>query len=267
MTWHLDPEAVARYAAGSTPPVEAASAEAHLLRCADCRAALAAYTDRPRLDAVFANVTDALDAPRPGPLERLLRSAGIRADTARVLVATPALRTSWLLAVLGALAFAVAAAYQGPDGRDLFLAVAPVLPVLGVALAYGAPVDPLYEIAVAAPFGGFRLLLLRTVAVVSTTTGLTLAAGLLLPGAGVAAAWLLPALALTALTLAAGPVWGPQRCAAAVVATWLVVAGTALRWDADVTGPRAQVACAVLLALGIATVAGRRDSYEQEAPA
>src|SRR6185369_6709813 len=41
--WHLDPEAIRRYAQGAARPELAASAEAHLMKCAACRAAMTSY--------------------------------------------------------------------------------------------------------------------------------------------------------------------------------------------------------------------------------
>jgi len=46
--WHLDPEAIRRYAQGAVPPGLAASAEAHLMKCAVCREAIASYVDGRR---------------------------------------------------------------------------------------------------------------------------------------------------------------------------------------------------------------------------
>ncbi len=74
--WHADPTTLARYAADDLPFAAAASVEAHLLACADCRAALvpaaAPRLDVTRLDRIWDDVVDAADAPRPGLVERLL---------------------------------------------------------------------------------------------------------------------------------------------------------------------------------------------------
>ena len=264
MTWHLDADVLARYAGGSARSSEAASAEAHLVACAQCRSAVAPLADRDRLGAVFANVTDALDAPRAGIAERLLSAAGIKPATARLLVATPALRVSWLLAIAVALAFAVGAANSEDHATVVFLALAPLLPVLGVAVAYGADADPAYEVTVAAPYGGFRLVLLRTAAVVATTTTVTLAAVAFLPDAGLAAAWLLPSLALTTTTLALGTVVTPTKAAIVVGGAWLTAVVVAERLGADVAAARGQALYAVLLAVGAAVLAVRRDTFERE---
>ena len=85
----------------------------------------------------------------------------------------------------------------------IFLTLAPLLPVAGVALSYGPAADPAYELTLAAPYSVLRLVLLRSVAVVTCTVALTAIGALALADNGwQAVAWLLPALALSAATLA-----------------------------------------------------------------
>jgi hypothetical protein len=57
--------------------------------------------------------------------------------------------------------FAVLAAQvgSGPDASLAFLTVAPLLPLAGIAMAYGPGIDPTYEIGLAAPMRSLRLLL------------------------------------------------------------------------------------------------------------
>ena len=91
------------------------------------------------------------------------------------------------------------------DGTALwpFLLVAPLVPVLGVAAAYGPRHDPLETLVVTAPYGRTRLILVRTLAVLVSVLPVTALLGLALPGPPwVAAAWLGPALALVPLLLA-----------------------------------------------------------------
>src|SRR5438128_6110673 len=126
MSWHADASLLARYAAGSIDDARASSVEAHLVACADCRQAVATTVDTTRLDAIWAEVTDTVDAPRPHLLERILRHIGVRDHDARLLAATPSLRLSWLLAITASLAFLVAAADAGPRQLVLFLVVAPL---------------------------------------------------------------------------------------------------------------------------------------------
>ncbi|MFB4278165.1 hypothetical protein ACBJ59_22935 [Nonomuraea sp. MTCD27] len=145
----------------------------------------------------------------PGPVERLLSRAGVPGHLARLLVATPALSRAWVVAVVVVLACAVAV---GQAARDVgasyllaFLVAAPVLPLAGIAPAYGRHVDPVHETQAATPMAGPRLLLLRAGAVLATAVVLTAAASPWLPGPpGRGAGWLLPSLALSVGFAAAG---------------------------------------------------------------
>ncbi|MFJ4929120.1 zf-HC2 domain-containing protein [Streptomyces sp. NPDC088736] len=145
--------------------------------------------------------------------------------------AGPALRGAWTGAVLLVALGALALAYGGGSGsaRPLLLAVAPVVPVAGVALSYGRYADPLHEIVATSPSGGLRLLLTRTAAVLAVSVPLLTAAGLLLPAAGprlpqspAAAAWLLPGLALTLAALALSGFTNCRTGSAVVGGGWLL---------------------------------------------
>jgi hypothetical protein len=104
------------------------------------------------------------------------------------------------------------------------LAIAPLLPLIGVAISFGPRVDPSYELAVVAPLHTFRLLLLRCAAVLSATTALTGLASLAAPEYGpVALGWLAPSLALTLLSLALTPRFGPVAAALGVGLGWLAL--------------------------------------------
>ena len=96
-TWHVPEDVLDGYADGRTSPAVAASTEAHLLSCARCRAVLAPAVDTSRLDRIWDEVVQRVDAPRPGPIEALLLRLGLRNDSARLLAATPSL--GWLHAV------------------------------------------------------------------------------------------------------------------------------------------------------------------------
>lgn len=222
MSWHVDETTLDRYASGTASPAAAASLEAHLTRCPLCRGRVAPAADAARLDAVWGEVESRVAVASLPWFERLLVRLGCREDTARLLAATPSLTTSWLASLAAAVAFAVVAADTSPRGLLLFLTVAPMLPVAGVAAAYGREADPAYELAVAAPYSQLRLLLVRSVAVVGSTVAVTALGGLLIADAGwSAAAWLLPALALSATTLALSARVAPVWAAAFVLAGWL----------------------------------------------
>ena len=224
MTWHADKDLLDGYGAGKLSLAHAASVEAHLVACAHCRAELGRTVDARRLTATWAAIETVLDAPRLGPVERLLRRVGVSPEMARLLASTPSLRTSWMAAVTLALAFAVAAAHAGSGERAvlLFLVVAPLLPLAGVAAAFAPGVDPAAEVALVAPMRTFRLLLVRSVAVLVATLMLTALAAVSLPGPGwAAAAWLLPSLALVATTLALSTYLSPVTAAVGIAAVWV----------------------------------------------
>ncbi|MCH5674794.1 zf-HC2 domain-containing protein [Streptomyces gilvus] len=219
MTWHVDAEDLRAYSQGELSPPALWSADTHLVDCAECRAVLAEVGES--VDAAWERLDAELDAPRPGLFERLLVRAGVADHTARLLAATPVLRRSWLGAVVAVLVMSVLAA-QSTGSVTLFLALAPLLPLAGVALSYGPVLDPTYEMAVVSPMHGFRLLMIRTVAVLAAGLALGGLATLALPGLGLRAlAWLLPALALTSAGLALSARLGPVLAPALVGGAWV----------------------------------------------
>ncbi|GGU37182.1 zf-HC2 domain-containing protein [Streptomyces coeruleorubidus] len=236
MSWHVPEEDLRAYARGELAAPALWSADAHLNACAVCRGVLAEVSDPVALDAGWERLDAELDAPRVGLLESLLVRAGVAGHTARLLAAAPVLRRSWLGAVVVVLLLSVGAghAVQGGEFPTLFLALAPLLPLAGVALSYGPALDPTYEMAVVAPMHGFRLLMIRTVAVLAVVLGLNGLATLALPEYGLRAlAWLLPALALTATGLALTPRLGPVLAPSLAGGAWvgLLVLAQALRAD------------------------------------
>jgi hypothetical protein len=155
---------------------------------------------------------------------------------------------------------------EGERGLMAFLLVAPLLPVAGVAVAYGPHVDPAHELGVAAPLSGLRLLLLRTAAVVGATAALAAVAALALPGLDwTAAAWLLPALGLTLAALAVATTTGPATACALVAAAWVTAVLAAWRSSGDpltAFGSAGQLACLAVAAAGAALVLARRETFE-----
>ena len=262
-TWHLDADHIASYRDGQVGSAFAASIETHLVACETCRELVATTADRDRLDRVWADIVDAVEAPAPTASERILRALRVRPDTARLLAATPSLRLSWITAVAVVLAMASASAHTGRYGLPLFLALAPVLPVAGVAVSFGHAADPTFEVTVASPYSSTRLLLLRSLAVIMTTFALTAAGAALLPQQGAtAAAWLLPALALTAGTLALSTRFDPAKAAIVMVVAWFAVSLPALRPGSPpllATHMVVQVASAVLFAVAVLVLVDRRD--------
>lgn len=253
--WHLDPEAIRRYARGAPEP--AASAEAHLMRCATCRDVLGSHVDLRRADAIWHEVVDRVDAPRRGGPERVLTRLGVGEATARLVAATPTLRAPWLLAVAGVLALAVLAAQFDERFLRAFLVVAPLGPLAGVAVAFAGGLDPTREIGLAAPYSGLRLLLVRTAAVLAVTVPLVAVAGLALPGSSWPAAWLLPTAGLVGAALALTTHLTPVGAVGAVAAVWvLVTVPAAVTGHLDLAfGAGAQIAWLAVAATGGAWLA------------
>jgi hypothetical protein len=270
MTWHAQDSIIAAYVSGRIDDAAAASLETHLLACEACRGAVSGRVDPTAMDRVWAGVRETIDRPAPGLGERALVRVGIREDLARLLATTPALRASWLGAVAATLLFSVVAS-RALGGDPLpFLSLAPLVPVAGVAIAFGRPIDPAWELTLSTPTGGFSLMLIRSAAVLATSVVLAGAAALALPGAGWSmVAWLLPALCLTVLSLAASSTGVATTVAAGIVGTvWVTAVLLAARLADEplaAFAPGAQAAFAALALLASIVVAVRHTSFERPA--
>src|SRR6266516_7519916 len=140
---------------------------------------------------------------RPRGVEGVLVRLRVPDHMARLLAATPSLRWSWFSAAAIAAGFAAWAAHAGPRGLLVFLAVAPLLPVGGVAAAFGPWSDPAHDLAQASPTASFSLVMIRSTAVLAATVGIGGIVATFLPGTDwIAVAWVLPSFALTIASLA-----------------------------------------------------------------
>ncbi|MCX2928543.1 zf-HC2 domain-containing protein [Streptomyces sp. NEAU-W12] len=243
--------------------------EAHLETCAMCRSRLAASvaTEVPGiatlLDTVQAGLKPQLDAAVRTPSRRR-RPRWLSAWL------TPAM-APWL-AMTGAVALmALLLDSLAPPAffGDIspVAAIAPVLPLCGVAASWSRGLDPAHEMTASTARAGLPLLLRRTTAVlVVVLPGLLV--GSWLTGTMTAAQWLLPSLAFTSTALALGSVVGVTRAATGLTVAWgvVVVAPTwitghvplALR---GVFQPDQLPVWGLLLGLGIGAVITRRNAY------
>lgn len=213
------------------------------------------------LDAIMGEIS----APARSRFERALLALRVPEPTARLVAATPVLRWAWFAAVGVVLLLAASAGaeqWRPGDQLAVFLALAPVVPVIGVALVYGPHADRAHEVAVAAPLSGLRLILLRTITVVAAAAAVSLFTVLAAPTEGwLRLAWLLPSLATTATALALATHFGVRRATIGVAVGWLALVILVAQVSDDATAPfRAPgqaVALAVAVGAAIVVVVGR----------
>lgn len=257
-TWHVTPTDLEAYRSGGAQPLLAHSVEAHLLRCAACRQALA-RTATPGAAAAstrrWQDVSAAVDARSTRPLLRLGTSTG-------PLLA--ALAVAVLLVVVTPLL-----AVTGGDARTpvMLLAVAPLAPMLAVVLGYRREAEPAGEMALAAPVAGIRLVARRAllVSAASLPVGVLAALASDLPTEA-ALAWVLPGLALSGLVLLAGTTrLDPATTAAAAGGAWTVGVGILARRERVevvvdlLAGAPTQLTALLLAVVAFALVLARRD--------
>lgn len=236
MSWHVSEQLVTSYATGQLVGARAASVEAHVMTCAECRSAVNAAVAPERMHGIWSAIEDEADMPRRSWAERVLASLGMSDSDARLVSVAPSLHASWLLSLAAVLAFAVWASNSQSGGTTLFLILAPIVPVLAVGGSYGRWIDPTFEVSVASPYPTMRLVLLRSTAVVAVSGALALVASLFVPSGGNAAAWLLPCLALLSITLVVARWFALPLAAAGVAACYSLPLLGALVNDRDVAG-------------------------------
>ncbi|PSL54597.1 hypothetical protein B0I31_106111 [Saccharothrix carnea] len=250
MSEHPTSGSIARYASGDELPADVLWAvEAHLETCQTCRLRLADAAP-PQVTALTAAVWAEM-APTGAPVRRRHRL---------VRWATPAL-APWLAMTAFVVLAAVALDGVLPTSSAVLL-IAPIVPVLGVAVAWSRGVDPAHELVVSTPRAGLQLVLRRTFAVLVVVLPALLVGGWL-TGAS-PAYWLLPCLGVTATALALGGVIGLRRAAITAASAWvLLVIGPAVVVGGvpGVLAPGAAPVWAAVLVGGAAAVFFRSAAY------
>ncbi|MEV0533081.1 zf-HC2 domain-containing protein [Kitasatospora sp. NPDC050463] len=259
---------VEAYARGALPVPQVAGVERHLDRCAGCRAVLAGRPADGRTERAWTRLAEIIDAPRRSPAERALLRLGVPEHMARLAMATPPLRRSWLIASVVTLFFTVVAARLAPDASGpILLTAAPLIPLAGVALSYGPVFDPMYELGLVMPMQSLRLILYRSATVLVASSTLSSLVILALPRQGLAMfGWLAPALAVTLLALALSAHLDAATAARATGVCWLAVALFTGRHGGGrsllLTSP-GQLALLVLAVAAAAYIAVQRHRFEQ----
>jgi signal transduction histidine kinase len=158
-------------------------------------------------------------------IDRALIRVGIRNDVARIIAATPAARSSWLLAILGVALFVAWGDRLDPHVVTSIAALAPLAPIVGIAAVYGPWSDPMFDVTQASPASGFRILLLRSTAVLVAASLFVSSIAVVAPEIGIdAVAWLLPSLALCTATVMLSTFIPIARAGVLVGAGWLALA-------------------------------------------
>jgi hypothetical protein len=266
MSWHVEPDVLHRYQTGVIDRVVAASVEAHVTECVECRGSL--ILDERWLEQSWAGIADRVEPGRAGVVERILTSVGLKPHLARVIALSPAFRVSFVLAVILVMGFAVGASASDPNGWAfrVFLFLAPLLPVTGIALAYGNLVDAAHELTLSSPIDSFRLLMLRAITVLIVSVGIGLVAWPFVeaPTAFGPSAWLAPAVALTLTTLALASRFEAWVAGAMVAGGWATAMALALSWDLETFNASAQWVYGLAAVVAGLVMAVRRNSYDRE---
>ena len=266
MSWHIDEGTLERYVEAQIGEVDSDSIEAHLMACDDCRRATSRMVDVERRDRIWGRVCDRVDQPTARRGESILRWFGLPTHTARLVALTPAISASWLSSVVTVLVLAVLASQSLNGDPIVFLVMAPLVPVVGVVVAFRHPVDPLYEVGMASPTGGFYLVLVRATAVLAASLVVTVIPSLLFAELRLTMGWLLPAFLVTVLTLVLATMTEISTAAVVVSTAWVAVAVVLERAGSpqvSIFGAGAQLIIAAMAAALVAVLFARRNIFER----
>ncbi len=261
--WHVDDDLWDAYAGGHVDEVAAASIDAHVERCTRCQASARTTIPAARTESVWQGIRAEIQRPRMPRTVRWLRRLGVSEPDQVILAACDGFVLPWSLAVGSALICALLAAGAGSRQYVVFWLIAPVAPVVAVLAAFDA-VERLHAIMGATPYNKVRLALLRTVATLAVAVPAMMAVGLLIPGlAGLAFAWLLPSLLLTATALLLQTWVRSWPAVGSVAVAWVVSCSEVFRAGdvAALSAVPVQLGCLALTAAMTALFVSRSTSF------
>jgi hypothetical protein len=276
---HVSEPVLAAYVGGSVDEVVAWSVEAHVIACPACRLALSAHADPDHLARNRSVLLVRAASGQHHPARRLLGHIGVPDHLVALMAATPSLRRSWLLSVVGVIAVvsgesvlvhhlsSSSLTIGRPDWEALapFILVAPLTVLAGVAAAFLPVLDPTHQLAAAAPFSGLGLLLVRSLSALVAALVPVVAAAFVVPGPGwLPVALLLPCFAMCFLALALVTVIGPMPAALLAGAMWVLPVALLSVWHSvtAVVQWQAQASWAAALVTALVVLAVRRDRFE-----
>lgn len=271
MAWHLDKPAAEAYPTRSTDGAVTASIEAHLVSCSNCQALMATIEEPAMVNLVadvWANVDELLDRRRIPVVERALRRFGCTETTARIMSVSARARWSYLAAVAVSVGMAFVAARSGNDRAfEAFLLLAPVGPLVATLGSFNRRTDPLHSLMRSVPTSPWRIAVLRTIASVVPAIGLTaIGVPILYHRGWLAAAWLLPSLALGMCVLALATRIAIESATLIAGACWLSVPLWARLHQVDLLrafGGQIQFAALAVIAVITVALAVHRDRLDE----
>jgi hypothetical protein len=228
--WHIDGDDLTAYADGRAGAVMMSSIEAHLLTCEQCRATLSTRVRAAAIDDdhVWAAIAERVD--------RGNRLFSWSSKMLVVSVSSPPL--AMMTALLAGLLVAFVCAARLDDARNattMLVSVGPLVPLVGARIAFGRSVDPAGTMAASAPVTAGRVAATRAlvVTIIACLAGI-LVSPLTTLDPHESVVWLLPALALSAVSVAIATYMDSTLPTIACALTWVVAV---VAWLQDV--PRA----------------------------
>lgn len=272
--WHVPEGLVSAFAAEPerVDEVAAASVEQHLAVCGRCQRAVASAADPLAVDAAWTEIEDRIDQRQPGWDGRLARVTGSDGSF-RLIAATAGLQLGALTAVAMVVVLVVLTG-RSADSADIFMALAPLVPTALVAMTFAPGADPAGEAGRATPVYGFGLLMRRTLAVEIVALVVLGVAAAFVPIGGLRTlGWVLPSLALSALTIAGGARWPAPAVGVAAASAWMAVVGAAARYEPghDIVrsapfDPAGQLVAAAIAVVAAVVILSNRQTLLMEAP-
>jgi len=269
--WHVDGDDLAAYAEGRTGAVMLASIEAHLIACERCRSTLSEHVHDGDIDG---DIDD--DRVWAAIVERVDRGNRLFSWSSRLLVVSvsspPLVLVTALLAGLLVGFVCIARLSDARHATTMLVSFGPLVPLVGARVAFGRSVDPAGAMSAAAPLAAGRVSAMRAlvVTVIACIAGIVVSPLTTLdPHESVV--WLLPALALSAISVAIATYVDSTVPTVSLGIAWLTAVGAwlgdvprALRGltvDGLVTDrPAVQAALVVAIAAAIGVCFVRRDS-------
>lgn len=206
MSWHVDAGAARAYADGRLDDPSSWSLEAHVQQCSACARVVSAAADPLALE----RVREQLAVRRHAPARGFVR-----------LTVTPMLSVGWLASVAGVVVGVLALDLVDATRVPMLLLLAPLVPLLGLAVGCAPSFDRTAELTASTPMSALYVLLLRAGAVLAVSVPPLLLVSLLTDAGPLR--WLAPSAGLVGLALALTTRLRVEAATAIAAAVWAVL--------------------------------------------